>query len=302
MTKAITSMLLATITLLEPMFAEAQSTIGTDESVSIDSPEGWAMAYMTAASLNLGQTQPVSTRPGKIRLAAELAAIPSLNADQQRVGFGGFKDEDLNKSPVFGRVRLSLGLVWDFTAELAWTPPLELEGAKPDGLWGLALSKPLAGSDNWGLGFRLYSQQGHVEADVTCSSQVASQSPGSAGNPLSCLAPSEDRLQMDHYGAEIALSFFELPRGLQPWASLAITRIDPFVEVNALVLGAIDRSTIDSKGTLETLSAGLNYRVNDNWQLSLATSYTPLEVQRLPENPGGQDNFWTVRLGLSWEL
>lgn len=287
---------------LLPASAMGQTVIGTHETVEFNSPEGWAMAYMTAATLNLGQMPPRETDFGDLSIAAELGSIPRLNDDQQRVGFGGFKDEDLNKSPVFGRARMSFGLAWDFTAELAWTPPLELNGAKPDGLWGLAVSRPLLGDDNWSLGVRIFAQQGQVQADVTCSADVAAQTPGSAGNPLSCLEPSEDRLEMDHYGAEVSISMLESPLGLQPWASLAITRMDPFTEVNALVLGAIDKSTIDSKGTTKTFSIGVNYRIIDNWRINLATSYTPLDVERPPGNPGGQDNFWSVRLGLSWEL
>lgn len=287
---------------IAPLYGSAQNIIGTHETVDFDSPEGWAMAFMTAASLNLGQLPPRKTTPGELSFAAELGLIPRLNEDQQRVGFGGFKAEDLNKSPVFGRARLSLGLLLDITAELSWTPPVELEGAKPEGLWGLAVSRPLLGGDNWGLGMRVFAQQGAVRADVTCSAEVAAQAPGSSGNPLSCLGPSDDSLEVDHYGGEMMLSLPEIPPGLQPWLSLAVTRMDLFTEVNARVLGAIDHSTLNSAGTAETLSAGLAYRFNNNWRLNLATSYTPLEAERPPSNPGGQDNYWNIRLGLTWDL
>ncbi len=280
----------------------AQPFIGTHEVVDFDTPEGWAMAYMTAASLNLGQSPPQRTSLGRVSFAAELGSIPKLNAEQQIVGFSGFKDEDLNKSPVFGRARASLGLFWDVTAELSWTPDIELEGAKPDGLWGFALSRPIIGGDNWGLGVRLYALQGDVNADVSCSAEIASLPEGSPGNPFGCRAPSDDRLEMDHYGGELTLSFFELPFGLQPWVSVASTRMDPFTEVRALALGSIDISSVDTKGTTETYSAGLSYRVNDSWRINLATSYTPLDAERTPDNPGGQDNFWNLRLGLTWEL
>ncbi len=282
--------------------AFAQSFIGTDDIVEFDSPEGWAMAYMTAAALNLGQAPPQRTAFGRVTFAAEAGSIPSLNADQQIVGFSGFKHEDLNKSPVFGRARASLGLFWDVTAEVSWTPPIELEGAKPDGLWGFALSRPLLGGDNWGLGVRLYALQGDVNADVSCSAEIAAVPEGSAGNPFGCRAPSDDRLEMDHYGGELILSFFELPFGLQPWVSVASTRMDPFTEVRALALGSIDISTVDTRGTAETYSAGLSYRLSDSWRINLASSYTPLDAERTPDNPGGQDNFWNVRLGLTWEL
>jgi hypothetical protein len=280
----------------------AQTVLGTYEDVSFESPEGWAMAYMTASSLNLGQIPPRSRDFGQVSFSAELGSIPTLNENQQKVGFGGFKDEDLNKSPVFGRARGSLGLLWDWTAEVSWTPPLEIDGAKPDGLWGFALSRPLLGAGDWGLGLRLYAQEGEVRAPVTCSAEVAAQAPATEGNPFNCVAESNDRLVMDHYGAELTVSFFELPLGLQPWASLAITRMDPMVQLEAPLVGSLNNSIVNSKGSTETLSAGLVYRINDSWRFNLATSYTPLDVQRLPDNPGGQDNFWNLRLGLVWDL
>lgn len=283
-----------------PVFA--QSTIGTYEDVRFESPEGWAMAYMTASSLNLGQNPPRSTEFGRVSFAAELGSIPSLNEDQQKVGFGGFKDEDLNKSPVFGRARGSLGLIWDWTAEVSWTPPLEIDGAKPDGLWGFALSRPLIDAGGWGLGMRLFAQEGDVRAPVTCSAEVAAQPPATEGNPFGCVAASNDRLVMDHYGAELTVSLFELPLGIQPWMSVALTRMDPMVQLEAPLVGSLNNSIINSRGNTETISAGLSYQLSDSWRVNLATSYTPLDVERLPDNPGGQDNYWNLRLGLVWDL
>ncbi|MEX2468933.1 MAG: hypothetical protein WD396_04180 [Pseudohongiellaceae bacterium] len=288
--------------LLLPALGVAQEVIGTHEKVPLDSPEGWAMAYMIASSLNLSQLPPESVAPGDVRFAVEAGSIPRLNEDQQRVGFGGFKAEDLNKSPAFGRARVGIGLPWEVMLELAWTPPLEIDGARPEGLWGVALSRPLLSVRDWRLGLRAFAQQGEVSADVTCSADVAAQTPGSAGNPLSCLEPSNDILAMDHYGAELILSRDERGQPWQPYLSVASTRLDPFTEVNALVLGVVDRSTIDSEGTTTTFSVGVGYRLGQRWRVTLATSYTPFDVQRPAGNPGGQDNFWNLRLGLSWDL
>ncbi|GAB5499606.1 MAG: hypothetical protein PsegKO_19170 [Pseudohongiellaceae bacterium] len=281
---------------------QAQTNLSTQEIVEFDSPEGWAMAYMTASSLNLGQMPPRSTSLGDFVFSAELGSIPALNEDQQQVGFGGFKDEDLNKSPVFGRARASLGLIWDVTAELSYTPPLKIDGAKPDGLWGIALSRPLLDLGDWGFGLRVFAQEGEVRADVTCSAEVATQPPQTVANPFGCTAPSNDRMVMDHYGAEVIFSLVELPLGIRPWVSLAVTRMDPFVQLEAQLLGSLDLSTLDSKGTTETVSVGLVYRVNDSWRINVASSYTPLDVNRPPGNPGGQDNFWNLRLGLAWDF
>ena len=301
MSLSIRSLLFALILTTFPVLGFAQIVIGTHEDVDFESPEGWAMAFMTASSLNLGQLPPQSTEFGDVSFSAELGSIPRLDREQQQVGFGGFKHEDLNKSPAFGRVRASLGLIWDVTAEVSWTPPLEINGAKPDDLWGLALSRPLLGGDNWGLGMRVFALQGAVIADVTCDKDIASLPPSSPGNLFGCLAPSDDRLEMDHYGAELTLSFHEFPLGLQPWVSLASSRMDPYVEVNALLNGAIDFSTVDSNGTTETFNAGIAYQLRENWRLNFGASYTPLKVDR-PNNPGDDDDYWSVKLGLTWDL
>lgn len=300
MKQVVRSLLLVLSTLLTASTVFAQTVIGTHEDVKLDSPEGWAMAYMTAAALNLGQLPPEPSEFGDLKFSAELGSIPHLSREQQSIGFSGFKHEDLNKSPVFGRARASLGLVSDFTAEITWTPPLELNGAKPDDLWGLALSRPIYSGSNWALGLRVFALYGAVTADVTCSDDIASKPPGTAANPFSCLEPSKDRLEMDHYGAELMLSAPNF-MGLNPWVSVAATRMDPFVEVNALVLGAVDYSTIDSEGSSETISGGLSYQLTENWSFTLAGSYTPLDVKR-PNDPDDLDDFWSIRLGLVWDL
>ncbi len=294
------SLLLVLTTPLITTTVIAQTVIGTHEDVKLHSPEGWAMAYMTAAALNLGQQPPQPTEFGDLKFSAELGSIPHLSREQQSIGFSGFKHEDLNKSPVFGRARASFGLLWDLTAELTWTPPLELKGAKPDDLWGLALSRPLYSGSNWALGLRVFALYGPVTADVTCSDDIASKPPGTAENPFSCLEPSEDRLEMDHYGAELMLSAPAI-LGLDPWVSVAATRMDPYVEVNALVLGAVDYSTIDSEGSSETVSGGVSYRFNENWGCTLAGSYTPLDAKR-PNDPDDLDDFWSIRLGVVWDF
>jgi len=43
----------------------------------------------------------------------------------------------------------------------------------------------------------------------------------------------------------------------------------------------------------------LNYKISDNLQFNLGTSYTPLDVNR-PTPAGGDDDFWNLKLGFSW--
>ena len=300
MANSLKSLLLSLVFAITPVISQAQ-LVGTFEEVDFDSPEGWAMAYMTASALNLGQLPPRPTSFGDFSIAAELGSIPRLTREQQQVGFGGFKDEDLNKSPAFGRTRASMGLLWDVTAEVSWTPPLELNGAKPDGLWGFALSRPLINNDNWSLGLRVYAVEGAVTADVTCSKDVADYPAFSPQNLFGCIDASADNLEMDHQGAELSLSVNRFPLGIRPWIAIALTRMDPFVEVDAPLQGVDHFATVDTDGTTETYSIGFNYNLNDNWNINLATSYTPLDANR-PVGAGGRDSYWNIRLGLIWDL
>jgi hypothetical protein len=127
-----------------------------DQKFDLDTPEGWAMAFMTTSAQNLGQMPPRSVNIKDLSISAELSSIPHLTKEQQVVGIGGAKNEDLNKSPAFGRLRASVGLPWDLTAEVSWTPPVKINDSKPDHLWGAALSKPLFSNEKIGIGLRLF--------------------------------------------------------------------------------------------------------------------------------------------------
>lgn len=280
----------------------AQTVVGGREAVGFDSPEGWAMARTTAATLNLGPRAPAAGDPWQFSVAAELASIPHADREDTRVGFGGTKFEDLNKSPVFGRLRLRLGLPADFTAELAWSPPVEIDGVRPDGIYGLSLERPLYAGERWSLGARLFGQVGHARGDITCSEELARLEPGSPDNPFGCVAPSDDDIELDHGGAELFGSL-DLDGGRwQPYASLAVTRIDPEVQVNARVFGVIDRSQVVTEGTLETGTLGVAFNPSPAWQWSAAFSYTPLDVRRPPDFLDESEDFWSLRLGLTWRF
>ena len=148
--------------------------IHSDE-VEFDSPEGWGMSYMSAASLNLSDSYIDSLEFGELVVSAELSTIPKLNSKQQKIGFGGLKYESLNKSPVFGRGKLKIGFYWDTIFEFSLTPSVEIKGAKPKDLYGFALSKELFENDNLNLGVRVFNLSGYAVADVTCSAEVVNQ-------------------------------------------------------------------------------------------------------------------------------
>ena len=269
----------------------------SDQNVDLDSPEGWAMAFMTASAQNLGQAPPHSVDVRDISFSAELSSIPRLSREQQKIGFGGFKDEDLNKSPAFGRLRANVGLPWNVDAEISWTPPLKINNSKPDHLWGAALSKPLFDNERISVGLRLFLLRGGVIASVTCSEDTINFAPYTLQNTAGCIGLSDDKLQMDHEGVEVFLSFNNTSN-IIPWISLASTNIDNAVEIDAPLEIGRERATVYSSGTIQTLSFGLNYDISENWSLNAASSYTPLDVQR-PNDSSDNDDFWNVRAGLT---
>ena len=232
-----------------------------------------------------------------VSISTELSSIPHLTKEQQIVGLGGFKDEDLNKSPVFGRLRASVGLPWDISAEISWTPPVQINDSKPDHLWGAALSKPIFNNEKFGIGLRLFLLRGGVIASVTCSEDVIKFAVYSDENYVGCVGLSEDRLQMNHEGVEVFLSF-NSSSAIHPWISLASSNIDSSVDIDAPLKAGRERSTIHSSGVTYTLSAGLSYEFDKNLSLNISTSYTPLDVQRPNDSPDN-DDFWNLRLGLT---
>jgi hypothetical protein len=271
------------------------------EEVALDSPEGWGMSYMSAASLNLSDSFPTSMAFGEIVLTGELSNIPKLNREQQKIGFGGLKYEELNKSPVFGRGKLKIGFYWDSVLEVSYTPPLELKGAKPKNLWGIALSKQVINNDKLNLGLRYYNLSGKAVADVTCSQKTVNQPLYTAGNPSGCISTSKDKIDLGHQGFEIILASKNPVLNFSPWVSFATTKIDSSVRIDAQLELSREIAYVSTEGTLSTLNFGLNYPLSDKWVLNLGTSYTPLDANR-PTPAGGDDDFWNIKLGLSWNL
>ncbi len=290
----------ALIATLMTFSAQAQDLVVGYENKPFDSPEGWAMAHTLSTALNLGSGPAEDLGLFKFRLEAELSSIPHLSTEQQQVGFGGYKPEDLNKSPVFGRARVSVGLPAAMTVELSWTPPLEINGSKPHSLFGLALERAIFSSDNWQFGGRIHAVRGHGSGDVSCSRETASFEPGSEGNPYFCNGPSVDRIRMNQEGAELMLSGTAFDGRIQPFFALATTRFRPFVKVEAPIFDTLHYWELESRGTVETLTIGARFTPTARWKTSAAFSYTPLSVNRPFSNNGRSDDFWSVRVSAAW--
>lgn len=266
------------------------------EDVDPTRPEGWALSYASAITIFGGFGAPQTQETGTWWVGGEAGHIPTVSRDDTRVGFDGGKFEDLNKAPVFGRLRAWYALPGGFTLEGAWTPPLTVSGITADALVAAALGRPIVTGDRFSLGARAFAQIGSVKGDITCSNEnVAAGPQDQINNPFNCRAPSNDEVDLDQYGIELTGEW----RFRQHWsvyAGAAATRIKPEIQINAEVFeDTLDRSVVATETTLETWTLGIIYRT-DGWEALLGAAYTPLDVRRPPERELQNDELLSARL------
>lgn len=287
---------LAALVVSAPAFG--QVVVDQGERLDSDRPEAWAMAYMSASTLFSGFGTARGEEPGQVSLGLEAGHVPHLSTEQRRVGFNGTKLEDLNKSPVFGRLRFTIGLPASFTLALGWTPPVEINGARPRDFFGIALERPLYEHEGRAFSARVFHQRGRVQGDITCDRETASHEPGSPRNPFGCRAPSDDRFKLDQTGLELALSRKFRDGRVEPYLSYTATRMKPKTQVRAQTFGVLDRSRLSTRMTTHTAIAGVIFRPRARWEALAAVAWTPLDSLRPPDNTKSRDDLISARLML----
>lgn len=265
-----------------PIRAQEPPVFEVVQELDFDEPEAWAMKYFTSASL-MTSLGPVESRdPWTLDLGLELLQVPHLDQEQRTVGFGGFKEEDLNRSPVSARIRLALGLPGRFNLVLGVTPPVEVDGIEA-GLFSLALERALVERDRWGLGLRAYGQIGEAEGDLTCTAGGDEQfPPGSPENPFGCEAPSDDTVTLEYTGVELNAHY--RPRGSRApvlHAGVAFNQLDMEFQVDALTFGFRDRTLQLAEGDTVSWTLGATWGLGSKTRLGLELFYSPLDIQRV---------------------
>lgn len=284
------------LVLAAPLAGQGLPVLDLKEQLDFDRPEAWAMKFFASASLltSLGDVE--RREPGSIALGFEAMSLPHLDRGQRTVGFNGQKEENLNRTPAWGRLRAFVGLPAGFTATIAWIPPLELEGVEAN-LVGLALERPIWQGQRWGLGARLFGQLGTAQGDFTCTAQDASAPVGSPENAFGCEGVSSDEVELRYVGLEaVASRRLGGPRDGRLHASVFVQRMDLDFQVDAQTFGVLDRTLLLADGTTWAVALGGGAKLFGRARASAEVFYTPLSVERAGESGSSNDPLLNVRV------
>lgn len=272
------------------------------EEIDFDRPEAWALKYFASITQLTGLGPPRRLAPGETWLRGELGSVPQLSAAERTVGFEGTKTEDLNRTPVFGRLRLEAGLPRKFNGTLALTPPVEVDGATPFVL-AAAVGRPIFEGDRWRLGWTAHLAGGRIEGDLTCTEEAAAAGDDPVANPFGCEEPSADEMRMLLGGLELALARrLGWGRGGEVYLAVSAQQLDAEFQVDARYDGIIDRMRLTTSGVTGSVATGLALPVARRWHLSGEIYYAPLEVRRPPFQDRQNDALLNVRGGLALRL
>ena len=280
----------------------AQDVINPISDLEFEAPEAWAMNYFASATLPTGRALDSDLERGGIQLGFDLLHLPHLDQEQRTVGFGGFKEEDFNRSPAAARIFGRFGLGGGWRLEAGWAPPVEVDGVEAH-LWSAAIEKDLWQGARTGLSARLHAQTGTITGDLTCQAGEEASPAGSPGNQFGCEAPSRDEMQLDSVGLELAVSH-RLGRndaGPALHGAISWNQLDTEFQVDALTFGIRDRSLLRSDGETFTVRAGASWKLGRS-QLVTQVLWAPLEVRRLEGprlGPPRNDDLVQFRLSLS---
>jgi len=278
----------------------AQNVFDGTEELDFDRTESWAMKYFASLSLLTSMGVPERMGAGTIDLGFEGGIVPQLSEEQRRVGFDGTKVENLNRTNFFCRVRAHIGLSESTRLELAYLPPIDIGGIKPN-LFAIGVGQPFAITDHLHLGARGYFQLGTIEGDITCGEDEAAAGADPELNPFTCEAPSNDELRQRVLGGEITAGYVSDGKW-RPYAGLAVNYLDLEFRVDAVYDNLIDRTLQLTDGTTISVTGGVSYLASETWRFTGEVFYSWLSVARPPERRAGGDGFLNARFLVTHRL
>lgn len=280
----------------------AQNELRIDEQLSFDRPESWAMKYFASLNLFTGLGVPRPSTPGSIDLGFELDWVPGLSEAERTVGFDGTKTEDINRTDFFGRPRLEVGLPAKLTLAVSWVPPIEIYGVKPN-LWSLALGRPVAKTERWRFGLRLFGQAGTLEGDFTCPRAEAEAGDDPELNPFFCDAPSSDEMEIRSGSVEFSGAYkVGDGKGFEPYFGLAGNWLDLEFQVDARYNNIIDHTRLLTDGSTYYATLGFQYLGWKRTKAGVEVFYTLLDVVRPPSTSSNGESLFNVRSFVSVSL
>ena len=282
----------ATFAVLSTTGPLSAQVIDDVEELDWGRPEAWAMKYFNSVSLLTGLGAPEARRKWSFEIGLELDTIPQLSEDQRRIGFGGTKVEDLNRLPAFFRPRLTIGLPAKLSLDIAWVPPVELQGLTSN-LFAVGLERPFYSAGPLVLGGRIYGQIGKIKGDLTCTEEDASYPPGPPNNVFGCEAPSEDELSLNYVGLAFT-GGYRVKKTTFHWG-LAANYMDMEFQVNALTDGILDRSLLLADGWTWSVNGGASWKLSQRFSLAVELFYSPLSVTRPPSTGSENDPLFNLR-------
>ena len=277
-----------------PVGAAAQ----TPQDLAFDRPESWGQKWAASLAAYTTLGSPVRLAPGQLELGGELAHVPTVSDEARRIGFDGIKLEDMNKSPVFGRLRARLGLGGGWALGIGFVPPVEVDGATP-----LMLGASVGGviwDGTARLGVRAQAQWGRFQGDITCDAETVAGGTDLTLNPFQCEAISDDELTQAAVGGELVAS---LPNStVTPYVSFGVTRLTSEFQVNARYSGVQGDDLLKTDGMVWTATGGVTIHATSRLDLTAAAFYAPLDVVRPPATASGNEGLFNLRGGLRYRL
>ena len=288
--------LLAMLTVALPGRAQVIDDV---EELDWDRPEAWAMKFFNSVSLLTGLGAPEERRKWSFEIGLELDTIPQLSEDQRRIGFDGATVEDLNRLPAIFRPRVTIGMPAKLSLDIAWVPPVELNGVKAN-LFSVGLERPFYANGPLVLGGRIYGQIGTIKGDLTCTAEEASHPPGPPDNIWGCEAPSEDELSLNYAGLAFTGGYL-VKKTMFHWG-LAANYMDMEFQVDALTDGILDRSLLLASGWTWSINGGASWKLSQRFSIAAELFYSPLSVMRPPSTTTENDPLINLRTMLRIRL
>ncbi len=295
------ALLLALVAVLLSGPSWGQEVFAPTEEVDFDRPEAWAMKLFSSVTgmSSFGGLEPL--RAGQVDLQLEIASVPDLDERQRRVGFNGLKEENLNRTEIFGRPRARIGLGGGVAATVGYVPPLDIDGVEAE-VFSLEIDRSFRLAAGLRLGVGVFAHTADIEGDFTCAAEDAAFPVGSPENLFGCQEKSSDDVQFDQLGLRLSLGGDVSARDGRWHVALGLSRLEGEFQVDALTFGVRDRTRLVTDGSLESLAAGYSLAAWEALRVGAEVLYMPLDVKRPDRADTESDDLVQLRLLVSYGL